>query len=373
MTDSSRAAKPRKNILHVITTVNKGGAENQLIQLVHGQASRGYKVAVLYLKGDGFWEDFLKRIGVRCYKISDPKILLRLMFMAMRGTLNQIDTVNAHMPPALCVAIPVFRLIYRKRLVFTAHNDERMTRWNKDLDYICGSLALMLASRVVAISESVREFYKRSYSLRGKNIATIPYCWNQAIYDYMNESGMCIDEKCLYKKNMRYIGAIARLEPQKRLDLLISSFATLVNEYEDAENLGLVIVGKGSLEEVLRGKAERLQIAERIIWINESRTPLLHLSKWNYLCLTSEYEGFGLVLLEAVMTGKRVVAMDVSSVREIIGTNGRMVEFGNTRAFAQAMYRELMQELPVRLEDTDSFSLKESLDSYEYQYWPDDI
>ena len=89
-------------IFHVITTLNRGGAENHLFALVRGQISRGLQVEVAYLKGDGYWKKELQQLGVavhelelRCYGDVWPLIRLRKLLSA-----SNPDIVHAHMPPA---------------------------------------------------------------------------------------------------------------------------------------------------------------------------------------------------------------------------------------------------------------------------------
>ena len=59
------------------------------------------------------------------------------------------------------------------------------------------------------------------------------------------------------------------------------------------------------------------------------------MKKWSVFCLTSEYEGFGLVLLEAIYAELPIVAMDVSSIKNIVGKSGKVVSFGDFFHFSQ--------------------------------------
>ena len=49
------------NIIHIITTIERGGAENQLVQNLLTQKERGLGVSVLFLKGKGYWSEYLKK------------------------------------------------------------------------------------------------------------------------------------------------------------------------------------------------------------------------------------------------------------------------------------------------------------------------
>ena len=59
------SGKRAMRILHVITTINRGGAENHVVDLAVAQADRGADVAIAYLKGDGYWAKRLSAAGVR--------------------------------------------------------------------------------------------------------------------------------------------------------------------------------------------------------------------------------------------------------------------------------------------------------------------
>ena len=57
-------------ILHVITSLNKGGAENHLFRLAAAQAKENFSVNVIYFKGNGYWAKFLKNYNVNCKKLN---------------------------------------------------------------------------------------------------------------------------------------------------------------------------------------------------------------------------------------------------------------------------------------------------------------
>ena len=58
------------NILHLITSLSRGGAENHLTCLVRGQIEEKKKVSIIYLKGDNYWVNYLKSIGVEVVKLN---------------------------------------------------------------------------------------------------------------------------------------------------------------------------------------------------------------------------------------------------------------------------------------------------------------
>src|SRR5258706_8942575 len=115
-------------LLHVITTISRGGAENQLVELTGDQVRRGFAVAVAYLKAEPYWAKHLRETGVRV----EPLALsyygsLRPAFR-LRRLIDDFapDLVHAHMPPAeVYTRLALLGLGGRPRLVITKHNDER--------------------------------------------------------------------------------------------------------------------------------------------------------------------------------------------------------------------------------------------------------
>ena len=58
------------NILHLITTIDRGGAENHLSCLARGQKLKNNDVTVIYLKGNNYWKKFLNSKGIKCINLS---------------------------------------------------------------------------------------------------------------------------------------------------------------------------------------------------------------------------------------------------------------------------------------------------------------
>ena len=126
------------------------------------------------------------------------------------------------------------------------------------------------------------------------------------------------------------------MEEQKRIDLLIKSFALVRKENS---NIELIIIGKGSKKNNLVELAENLKVNNFINWIDYSDNVLGHMKYWSIFCLTSAYEGFGLVLLEAIYAKLPIVAMNVSSIKEIVGICGEVSEFGDCYAFSRNIFK----------------------------------
>lgn len=131
-----------------------------------------------------------------------------------------------------------------------------------------------------------------------------------------------------------------RLAPQKDFETLLRAFA-LVRRRRPAR---LAILGDGELLPSLRGLADRLGIRREALFPGFARNPFAWMARAGVFALSSKWEGFGNVLVEALACGCPVVSTDCpSGPAEILdgGTWGRLVPVGDPPAMAEAILATL--------------------------------
>ncbi len=143
-----------------------------------------------------------------------------------------------------------------------------------------------------------------------------------------------------YKLERPFILSVGTLEPRKNFVGLIEAYKLL----GEARNRDLKLViagGKGWLYEEIFATVERLNLNERVIFpgfvADEDLPALYNLAQ--LFAFPSFYEGFGLPPLEAMACGTPVVTSNSSSLPEVVGQAGIMVEAQDTEGLAQAMER----------------------------------
>ncbi len=326
-------------ILHIITTINRGGAENHLISLVDEQLKQGFSVEVCYLKGDGYWKEYLVSKGVKvsnlCLKYYGQLLPLFKLIKIIKAINPEI--VHAHMPPAeLYGRVAILIANFKSGFVISKHNDEPFFRcWGSQ---VVGNWVSKKAQKIIAISDSVNR-YMRSNLRLGDKLITVRYGLDPLIYSIRNTALI---------ENLRFawtqeadtivIGTVARLVPQKALHILLEAFA----KYKVNSSLPvvLVIVGRGPLEIELKKVAKELGIQESIKWVGFREDIQNVMNAIDIFVLTSAYEGFGLVLLEAMAAGRPVVASNVSAIPEVVidRETGILCPAFDSDAFASAFY-----------------------------------
>lgn len=129
------------------------------------------------------------------------------------------------------------------------------------------------------------------------------------------------------------IGAVGRLEPQKRFDVLIDAFAAVSARHPRAK---LLIAGDGSLATALQGQIARLGLAGacRLLGHRDDIADLHH--AFDLLVQSSAYEGTPNVVLEAMALETAIVATDAGGTAEIVrdGIDGLIVPVGSVERLA---------------------------------------
>ncbi len=108
--------------------------------------------------------------------------------------------------------------------------------------------------------------------------------------------------------------AIGRLAPAKQFGVLLDALASLENRRTD-----LTLIGEGSERPALRARARALGLEERVRFLSFQDNPYPYYAAADALVVSSRFEGFPNVVLEAVACGAPVAATPVSSIGEIIG------------------------------------------------------
>ncbi|GIO35159.1 CDP-glycerol glycerophosphotransferase [Paenibacillus antibioticophila] len=117
---------------------------------------------------------------------------------------------------------------------------------------------------------------------------------------------------------------VGRLSPEKGHENLIKAFYELSKEYKDTR---LYIVGEGPLDKELRKLIKQLDLEESVVLTGHASNPYSLINKCDCFVLSSNYEGQGLVLLEAQILNKAIISTNVTGARSVIsGKNGFLVE-----------------------------------------------
>jgi len=114
------------------------------------------------------------------------------------------------------------------------------------------------------------------------------------------------------------LGTIGRLVPGKNYPTMLKAIAKIVSVDPTVK---FFVVGGGSSEQELIKLSKDLKIKDNVIWLGRTENISEFLSKIDLFIFASKGEGFGLVLLEAMLANKPILAANNSAIPEVLGSN----------------------------------------------------
>jgi len=320
-----------KSISHVITTIERGGAENQLLVIARAQIESGKEVRIFPLKGrlDLYAEFSAMGADVNLDLLNkNPFQQIRILGKIFSA---EDSHVHAHLPRAELI---VSFLNKHVRFVVSRHNAERFFPGKPAfISIILSRFVTKRAKAVIAISQAVKEFLFVSHEVSMKCQVDLVYYGYDEHFLKPNTSKPSLPSRT---NRQKIIGTVGRLVPQKDYETLLKSFSIYTKFNNEAT---LVILGEGYLEAELKALALRIGISEKIVWVGKSNNVVGYLKEFDLLLLTSQYEGFGLILLEAMLAQIPVIASRNSAIPEVLGENHPgLCETGNAEEFGSRMH-----------------------------------
>lgn len=230
------------------------------------------------------------------------------------------DIVHATFPTLAPAA--VIHKNNKNKMVVTVH-DIRPVRYPsvimdiaERIQWLLTPRALNKIDKLIAISEFTKNELIKLLKIDNDKISVTHLGVNHLEYHAMNKSA-CKKKFCL-SEDFKYILVVSSNLPHKRMDLARKIMERI---HERRKDIIMLKVGYG---QSLFGKG-----IKNLGWISESDMPALYNAADVYLH-TSEYEGFGLPILEAMACGLPVVASNKASIPEILENTGHMVDIDSS-------------------------------------------
>lgn len=184
---------------------------------------------------------------------------------------------------------------------------------------LLAGIVLPRAVRIRVVSDRIRVSLIHKYSL-SVPVAVLP------IYvdvERFKHSEIKPDLSSRFAEFRTKVLVVSRLEPEKNTRLAIHAFAQAA-----PHDACLIIVGNGSLRRSLEAQVNELGVAGRVFFEGASETaPYYALA--DLILVTSKYEGYGLVTVEALAAGKPVLSTDVGIAREAGATISSEARFAD--------------------------------------------
>jgi glycosyltransferase involved in cell wall biosynthesis len=206
---------------------------------------------------------------------------------------------------------------------------ELSTRW-----------AARRATRLIAVSHSTAADLQRIYGLPPERVQVV-YEGVDSRFRPVRDPDRLADTRRRYALDARpYLLAVGTVQPRKNLLGLLRAQRVLLDSMGSGVQLvlaGRPAWGKGEAEREVR-RLDLTSSVRLLGYVGDDDLPALYSGALAYV-QPSFYEGFGLTVLEAMACGTPVVASNTSSLPEVVGGAGLLVDTNNPREIASALNR----------------------------------
>lgn len=351
----------RGRVAIYLPSLRGGGAERVAVLLAQGIAQHVQAVDLVLASAEGPYLNQVKP-PVRVVNLESSRVLSSLPRLVRYLRNERPDSMLSLLGHANVVALLARRLTQLPhQLVVSEHNPPHLAvRHSPDKRArVVSLLARQLypsADWVVAVSNFVAAGLQRLYRVPTYKIRII---YNPVVVPDSVGDGSLVTSK---NSSFLVLGA-GRLVPEKSFETLIRAFGIVCQE----RNAQLTILGEGPERSRLEHLVSTLNLQSHVALPGFVEDPFSYMRAASVFVLSSRWEGFGNVLVEALACNTPVVATDIPSAREILedGKWGILVPVGDANSMAEAILQTLQTPPQVDLtERAKAFSLERAVEAY---------
>ncbi len=325
-----------RRILQIVPTLDRGGAEKQLVLLCQGMARDEFDVHVCALSRGGPLAGELRAAGVPLTVIGKRWKYDPLAWWQLRSHIKQLkpELVHTWMFTANAYGRTAARAAGVKHIVASERCVDSWKAWHQlELD----RRLARFTDAIVVNSRGVEEFYRQE---------RLPTDKLRLIYNGIGPpppTSLTHDELCReldIPAGSKLIGAVGRLWHQKRVKDLIWATDLLKVVRDDVH---LLVIGEGPQRENLERFREQCLIDDKVHFLGQRDDVMRLMPHFELLWLASSFEGLPNVIMEAMSAGVPVVATDIWGNRELVahGQTGFLVPVGDRAALARFAFKIL--------------------------------
>jgi glycosyltransferase involved in cell wall biosynthesis len=351
-----------------LTDLEGGGAEKVMVNLANGFSQHGQSVDLVLVRKIGQYFSHLHP-NIHIVDLQQDSLLSSLPALVYYLKTKQPKILLSALEDTNIIAICATKLARaRTSVVVTVHN-----HLSSEARYASGLKRKVVphllrwvyphANAVVAVSHGVAADVSK---WTGLSVNQVQVIYNPIVTpDLQIKQHNVPDHPWLQQTQIPIILGIGRLHPQKDFPTLISAFAR-VRQQTLAR---LLILGEGEEHSHLESLIQQLDLQDDVQLVGFVSNPYAYMSRSSLLVLSSAWEGFGNVLVEAMATGTPVISTACESgPSEILldGQYGKLVEVGDVEAMADAIRTTLTEKTDSdKLKQrANEFSLEVAIDHY---------
>ncbi|MXO03198.1 glycosyltransferase family 4 protein [Flavobacterium sp. HBTb2-11-1] len=339
-------------IIQIINRFDSGGAEKLLLETIPIYNAKGIHVDLLLLNGKKL--PFLKALKAQnccnIYSLGTYSVYNPIQVFRMISFLQKYDIAHVHLfPSQYWIVLSKIISFSKIKIIVTEHSSSN-PRIKSFFFSKIDRFMYRFYHKIICITDEVYEIIQYHTKLpknkfkvivNGINLKVIynakPY-FKKEISELLNEQDTLLIQ-------------VARFSRHKDHETVIRAMRLL------PDNFKLIFVGDGNLKEECEKRVQKLGLESRVIFLGERIDVDRLLKTADISILSSNGEGFGLVAIESMASGKPFIGSDVIGLSSLVKGSGVLFEKSNERELADSIKR-LIEDDDFRINVVNACQLK---------------
>lgn len=305
----------------VITGLGMGGAERVVCDLTEKLYERGHEVKIAYLTGNVSTYPTHNEIELIKVNLNNLGSLLPAYIrLAKIVKKYQPDVVHSHMVHANLLSRLVRLTAPMSKLITTAHNSNEGGR----VRMLLYRLTHSLADTTTNVSKEATLAFEHMGAVPNNGMSTVYNGINLDKFKCHPHARVELAKELYLKEGCKVILAVGRFNEQKDYPNLLHAVSILKRKVN--YSFKLIVSGDGELRKPIEDLIDNLGLQDDVVLLGRRNDIPELMSAADLFVLSSKYEGFGLVVAEAMACECLVVATDCGGVAEVLNNPDFLVE-----------------------------------------------
>ncbi len=325
-----------KKIVHIITGLGSGGAENMLYKLVTNMDRNLYNITVISLLDKGIIGSNLEEKNIEVIELNINKFKYAIKSIKKaRLTCKSADVIQTWMYHADLFGFLIAKILLKKKLIWGIRHGALEKGKDKKSTIIIAKINAMLSKYVdqIVSCSNVSKIYHESIGY--KNMKVIPNGFDLKHFENNLKYAIQLKQKLCIKHDKKVLISVGRWNKAKNYPNLIKAINLLSKKRDD---FICILVGSGLIEnEELTSLISNYGV-DRYVKILGHRSDIPKvLAMADIFILHSDIEGFSNSLGEAMLSNLFCIATDVGDNKYILGECGILVERNNPLLLSESI------------------------------------
>lgn len=313
-------AKRKKRVCLLINSLYNGGAEKVLAVHANALIKRGYEVDVVMLEKDHFYtlDSSIKVTALSNLLKEDNKLkkLIYLPFLFIKFV--RFLKKSKHKKIFSYMEIPNLFAIFSKLFVkdlktMISIHVNLSAYYTKGLYSMVSNFFIKrfykYSNKIIVVSKEIKKTLIEDYGFKSNQVDVIYNPIDFKEINRMAKQDVLAKDKKLFSKSFVFTN-VGRLTKQKGQNNLIQAFRHVVDAHKEAK---LLIIGDGELQTELENLVKELKLEKNVFLLGKRKNVFSYLNKSDCFIFPSLWEGFSIVLLEAISTDLPIISADCKS------------------------------------------------------------